>query len=422
MQNILIIGHNYFPELTGIGKYTSEFSTYLANEKDFNVNVITGNPHYPQWKVYDGHNNRMFGKEIIKAVKLYRVPMFIPQMPSGFKRLIMDAIFLFNAWLVLNYLLLTGKKYDLVFTPVPSFALGLLSLYYRFFVPKSKVVYHIQDLQIDMAKELNMIKSKKLLSLLERIEKFIIKRVDYVSTISPGMAAKIKNKVDREVISFPNWANISNYYPIKDKSKLKQDWGFNATDKIVLYSGNIGEKQGLDQILNVAIMFKKHNNYKFIICGTGAYKKVLKENAKQMQLDNVIFMPLQSNEEFNKFLNIADLHLILQKKDASDLVLPSKLTTILAVGGLVVATANRGTSLYNEINDNKIGILASPEDDIQLYNSIKVGLEHPHTKIRLNARKYAEQNISQEGIMQRFMNKVNLKLEMPPPEVYGALV
>ena len=423
MQKILIIGHNYYPELTGIGKYTAEFGTYMANKNGFDVEVITGKPHYPQWKVFDGHKNRFFSTEIVKGVKLHRVPMFIPKTPNGFKRLIMDALFIFNAWLVLNYLLIRGKKYDMVFTPVPSFALGLLSLYYRLFVRQSKLVYHVQDLQIDMAKEMNMIKSPALLSLLEKIEKFIIKRVDFVSTISPGMASKIKEKVNREVINFPNWANITHFFPIKNKEALKQEWGFDAQDKIVLYSGNIGEKQGLEQILNIAEMFKPKPNVKFIICGSGAYKAVLLKSAKAKELENVIFLPLQATDVFNNFLNLADLHLILQKKDASDLVLPSKLTTILAVGGLVVATANKGTSLYNEINDNEIGILAQPEDDIQLFDAINEGLAQSHTQLKFNARQYAEQNISQEGIMQRFMKTVDLEVsEIPLPEVLGALV
>ena len=73
---------------------------------------------------------------------------------------------------------------------------------------------------------------------------------------------------------------------------------------------------------------------KFIICGSGPYKKELQKMADSLNLNNVNFFPTQPFEKFNQFLNLADLHLIIQKASASDLVMPSKLTTILAVGGI----------------------------------------------------------------------------------------
>ena len=118
------------------------------------------------------------------------------------------------------------------------------------------------------------------------------------------------------------------------------------TDKIVLYSGSIGEKQGLDAILYAANEFETLGRLKFIICGSGPYKKKLQTMAENLKLDNLRFLPLQPFEKFNQFLNLADLHLIIQKASASDLVMPSKLTTILSSGGLTLITANEGSGLY----------------------------------------------------------------------------
>ena len=48
-------------------------------------------------------------------------------------------------------------------------------------------------------------------------------------------------------------------------------------------------------------------------------------------------------ERVNAFLNLADIHLLPQKEDAADLVMPSKPTGMLASGRLVIATARPGT-------------------------------------------------------------------------------
>src|SRR5437588_221980 len=93
MKRILAIGHNYYPELTGIGKYTAEFCNYLVHNANCAVDVITGNPYYPQWKLFDGYKNTMFTTENINGVTVHRTPLYIPQQPTGFKRLLQDGFF-----------------------------------------------------------------------------------------------------------------------------------------------------------------------------------------------------------------------------------------------------------------------------------------------------------------------------------------
>ena len=128
---------------------------------------------------------------------------------------------------------------------------------------------------------------------------------------------------------FPNWSDTVFFKPLKDRITLKTDFGFANNDKIVLYSGAIGEKQGLESIIYAAETFKNQVNVKFIICGSGPYKEKLQDLTTNLNLNNVKFFPLQPYEKFNQFLNMADVHLVIQKSKASDLVMPSKLTSIL---------------------------------------------------------------------------------------------
>jgi colanic acid biosynthesis glycosyl transferase WcaI len=223
------------------------------------------------------------------------------------------------------------------------------------------------------------------------------------------MIKKIHTKINQPVIFFPNWSDTSFFYPLNNKADLKEEFGFGKEDKLALYSGAIGEKQGLESILFAAKELKNVSGLKFVICGNGPYKEKLEALSMEMQLDNLFFMPLQPLEKFNRFLNMADIHLVIQKVNAGDLVMPSKLTNILAAGGLAIVTANPGTSLFELIAEYKMGILSEAENQEVLNNSIKRALENDSLIIIKNARTYAEENLSVNKVMQRFLIDSSIK-------------
>ncbi len=408
-KSVLIIGINFSPELTGIGKYTGEMVDWLT-ENNFNCNVVTAFPYYPYWKTLKPYKNRFYTRETLKngRLNIYRCPMYVPKAPSGLKRLIHESTFFLSAFVMIVYLLFKPKK-DYIFCISPPFHLGFLGLFYRFF-KGGEIIYHIQDLQIEAARDLQLIKSEKAFNWLFAMEANIIKRVNHISTISGGMLKKIAKKTDKDILFFPNWVDTTAYCPLYDRTELKILWGFHENDKIVLYSGSIGEKQGLESILNVAQNLIASSPFiKFVICGMGPYKEKLMSRAKEQKLNNVHFFPLQEPHQFNNFLNMADVHLVLQKKSASDLVMPSKLTTILAVGGLALITAEPGTSLFETVSDNHMGIVIPSEDLILLEEAIITCCNCENSLVKINGRSYAENHLNKNNILTRIFNKLENK-------------
>jgi colanic acid biosynthesis glycosyl transferase WcaI len=410
-KRILLIGYNFAPEPTGIGKYSGEMIEWLANA-GYDCSVITTYPYYPYWKVQDPYHKKRFWylKESVTTksggeITVHRCPMYVPNKPSGVKRMLLDMSFTATAFIKILGLLF-NKKYDTVITVVPSFQFGLLGCFYKVF-KNSKTVYHIQDMQIEAAQDLKMIKSKTIINLLYGVERFIFKNTDVISSISESMVAKIEQKTYKKVVLFPNWTDIKFFLPIPDKDQLKRDFGFLPTDKIVLYSGAIGEKQGLEDIILAAENFKGNRDVKFLICGSGPYKEKLQKLADSKQLANVVFFPLQPMEKFNQFLNMADVHLVIQKAKASDLVMPSKLTTILSVGGLSLITANSDSGLYQLISKYNMGVLVDAENQQALNSGILKALTlERNNHIKENARKYAENYLDINNIMKSFVNNV----------------
>jgi len=407
-RRILLIGGNYYPELIGIGKYNGEMVDLLAGE-GHQCTVITSFPYYPQWKVQQPYSPKpLWYKKEIKNVSssnaspihVFRCPQYLPSKPTAKRRMILDLTFCVSAFFMVLRLLFV-KKFDLVIVVVPCFQLGLLAILYKK-LRGGKFLYHIQDLQIDVARDLNMIKSGRIISILLKVEKYILSKADIVSSISAGMIRRIKDKCDKDVVFFPNWVDTAMYFPLTEKEALKKEFNFSPTDKIVLYSGAIGEKQGLENIIHIAKSLEHFRDLKFVICGSGPYRENLYRMQQSLSLNNVVFLQLQPLDKLNHFLNMADIHLVLQKSNASDLVMPSKLTTILSVGGVSIITASKESSLYQVVESNNMGVLVEPENRTELLKAIEKTIQNDNAAINRNARAYAEKFLSIQNVISRY--------------------
>lgn len=411
-KRILFIGYNFSPELTGIGKYSGEMMHWLA-ERGHRCCVITGYPYYPDWSVQEPYRkNRFWYSTNVEKynsggqLKVIRCPLYVPKRPTVFKRILLDISFTLTAKIRLIPILFE-KKYDWVITVAPSFQFGLLGVFYKK-LKRAKHLHHIQDLQIEAAQDLGLVRSPRLLKTLFGMERYIFRNSDVVSSISDGMISRIEKKTKKPVLLFPNWTETSSFFPLTDIGVLKERFGFAVSDWVVLYSGAIGEKQGLEAILQSAKTLRIHKSLHFVICGSGPYKEILRDKAVKMKLDNVRFMPLQEKEDFNAFLNMADLHLVIQKAKASDLVMPSKLTTILAVGGLSLITANKKSSLYKMVNKYKIGLVVPAENQQALNEAILLAFKNRDGEsIKQAARAYAENYLAVDNVMRSFEKQLN---------------
>ena len=406
----VIYSPNFSPELTGIGKYNGELVEELVSHQVQSL-VVTALPYYPEWKVHRGFSNK-YSQQHQGLISIYRNPLYVPAKVTTVKRLLHLASFALTSFGRL--LTLLTKKPDVVFVVQPTLFCAPGALLYAW-LTGAKTVLHIQDFEVDAmfglgmagAKESHHHSFKKRLVL--SIERFILRRFDCVSSISHSMLAKAQQKgVDpSKLLFFPNWADTSFVNPEVDGSALKAAWGYQPTDKIVLYSGNIGQKQGLEVVLEAASAFKSQPEVKFIIIGNGAYRDDLQTQAQGMRLENVTFMPLQPWELVPQILTLADVHLVVQKKGVADAVLPSKLTNILAAGGNALVTAEQNTEL-GEIARRYPGIFhcVEPEDTKAFIHGLQYCLSQDTKAVNTIARNYAVENINREQVISRFVRSM----------------
>lgn len=402
-MRLLFYGINYYPELTGIGKYTGEACQWLAKQ-GHEVEVITTMPYYPAWQISEAYKGKIWHTEHIDGVKVHRCPLYVPANVTALKRILLELSFVLASLIYWVKALFT-KKFDVVVCICPPFQLGLLPLFYS----KTKgvpYIYHVQDLQIDIAQDMGMIKNQRAIRLLFGIEKFLMNKANVVSSISEGMLRKIRNKglKHQNHWLFPNWVDTTTIRPLPPKESLRNELGYSENDFIVQYSGTIAEKQGLEMLIEVAQALP---HIQFMIVGEGGYKHKLMQKVSESNTHNIKFFPLQPYEKLPNLLATGSIHLVLQKKAASDLVLPSKLTGILSAGACALVTAEAGTSLFDVIHNNQAGILIEPESVEALKSAIETATMRDLSIYRKNARAYAEKWLDREQIMQNF--EVNLR-------------
>lgn len=403
-MRILFFGINYYPELTGIGKYTGEACQWLAKQGHA-VEVITTMPYYPAWQISKAYKGKMWHTELIDEVKVHRCPLYVPSKVTALKRILLELSFVL-ASLVYWAKALFAQKFDVVVCVCPPFQLGFLPLLYSK-IKGVPYIYHVQDLQIDIAHEMGMIESQKVIGLLFSIEKYLMNKAAVVSSISEGMLRKIslKGLQHKNFWLFPNWVDTNTIKPLPSEQSLRKELGYTELDFIVQYAGTIAEKQGLEMLIEVAHALP---HIQFMLVGEGGFKQKLSEKVTNAGLKNIKFFGLQPYEKLANLLATGNIHLVLQKKSASDLVLPSKLTGILAAGACALVTAESGTSLFEVIDKNQVGILIEPESVYALVEGIKVASKQDLNIYKQNARVYAEKWLDREQIMRNF--EENLKI------------
>ena len=411
-MRFLLYSYNFSPEKTGIGKYNGELAEWLVGQ-GHRVDVITTNPYYPEWRVHDPYRNRKWRTERRGNLTVYRCPMYVPSEMSGKKRLLSDLSFLFFSfflWLRVFF----KRRYDVVIGVCPSLFVGFYPALYKA-IRGGTFVYHIQDMQLDAAIQLGLIKNDLLIRLLSWAERQFFRRATFVSSISTGMRANILSKgVSQEkYLMLENWVDTDFIVPLPrtETVKLRRELGLFPTDRVILYSGNMGEKQGLEIIIEAAEKLVEHSDWKFVLCGDGARKEQIVALAEG--LPNAMFIDLLAYARLPELLSLGEVHLVPQKRAAADLVLPSKIGGILAAGGLAIVAAEEKTSLYDLIKSHDLGILVEPEDVQQLVQAIELALSQNNDGLKLRTRQYAQDHLNIDSILTGFVQNL-VRIESRP--------
>ena len=348
------------------------------------VRVVTAPPYYPSWAVGAGYSGKAWRRERWQGVEVWRCPLWVPAQPGGAKRLLHLASFALGSLPVMLRQIVWRP--DVVWVVEPALfcapaALGVARL------GGARAWLHVQDFEVDAAFDLGLLRGKFLRGLVAGAERWLMRRFDVVSTISQRMHQRLLDKgvAPARAVLAPNWVDVSAITPggcgggdgsriepgmtvlkkgmTRSENPFRAELGIAPDAVVALYSGNMGGKQGLELLADVAKLClaqagRAQAAIVFVFCGNGAGRADLVQRCAG--LPNVHFMELQPMDRLNELLALADVHLLPQRADAADLVMPSKLTGMLASGRPVLATAHTGTELASVVQG--CGVVVPPED------------------------------------------------------------
>ena len=358
---ILVHGLNFPPDLIGIAKYSGEMVSWLA-ARGHQLRVVTAPPYYPAWRLAPADRGLRYRTDRFEAaVPVRRCPIWVPTRPSGLKRLLHLASFALSSTPALLVDALRFRP-DVIWTVAPALAAvpgtllaGRLS--------GAACWLHVQDLEVDAAFRLGLLRSPRLHRGALAVEGWLMRRFQRISSVAPAMVAAIAAKGCPDVSLVRNWVDTGRIVPLERPSPFRDALGIPADAIVGLYTGVFAAKQGMELVIAAARRLSDRSSADgrplyFVLAGDGAEKAAIV--AAAAGLERVRFLPLQPVERLNDLLGLADIHLLPQRAGADDLMLPSKLTGMLASGRPVLAAAVADRALAGEVAG--CGLVVPPED------------------------------------------------------------
>lgn len=358
-MKITILGINYAPEPTGNAPYTTSLAEGLQ-AAGHTVHVVTGYPHYPEWQMKDGYGGWV-SDEVVNGVATKRLRHFIPRMPNTIHRMHMEVSFglrlLFARW---------GHP-DVVLVISPAlFSSALAILRVRLSPRRPAVGIWVQDIYSRGVVETGT-GGKGLGRVMGKVESLILRSADGVVVIHDRFRQYIVNslKVPKEATRvIRNWTHLPTA-PICDRAQTRVQLGWASGDVIVLHAGNMGKKQGLENVVAAARLAEERNSpVKFVLMGDGNQRKALEADATG--LSSIQFIDPLPGDDFQGALAAADVLLVNELPGVKDMAVPSKLTSYFSTGRPVIAATDNGSVTSSEMLASGGGVRVDAADPIGL--------------------------------------------------------
>ncbi|AHF89694.1 glycosyl transferase family 1 [Opitutaceae bacterium TAV5] len=246
-----------------------------------------------------------------------------------------------------------GWKPDVILTASPMFSQCLAQRFIYPFRSISRMIV-VQDFVVDAALELGILKLSLIGIPLRWLERWSFRSAATLSTISDAMLEKLKGIVgdDRRLILISNWIHQS----IANEIVRQRQSALIRREGILLYSGNLGVKQGLPQFLEVFQLGR--DNWSLEIHGGGAELGRMRDAVKDAP--GVTLGEVLPETDYVTKLLTTSVCLVTQMPGVGANFLPSKLLPALAAGTPVLAVCEKDSPLGREVVRGQFGDVVPP--------------------------------------------------------------
>jgi glycosyltransferase involved in cell wall biosynthesis len=249
------------------------------------------------------------------------------------------------------------RRPDVVFassTPLTIGIAGLLTARAK----RVPFVFEIRDLWPAVPVALGALKSGPAIETAEWLERRLYEGAERIVVLSEGSREELKRRgiPDEKLVFIPNAADLDVFRPDVVDEGFRGRHGLE--DRFVaLYAGAMGPANGLDQLVDAAEALRRWGDTRVTIVavGDGGERPRLEERARELGLDNLIFLPPVPKEELAGIVGAADVTLtIFAPHPILETNSPNKFFDSLAAGKPIVV--NLGGWLRGLVEDNDAGV------------------------------------------------------------------
>ncbi|MFD3456508.1 glycosyltransferase family 4 protein [Streptomyces sp. NPDC058691] len=389
-----MVSTNYAPEHAGIGPYATQIAEHWATPDGggAEVHVLAGMPHYPSWRLDPAYRGVWRAEEHRAGVTVHRRRHTVPPRQTALRRALFEAS-------VLAHGLVAAPRIrpDAVVAQMPSLAGGVIGarVAARHKVPYIPVV---QDLMGAAAAQSGIRGGDRAAAVAGAAEAYALKRATLVGVIHETFVDKVAAMgVDRGRIRLvPNWSHVARPSAPREETRARLGWARGQI--VVLHSGNMGLKQGLDVLVEAA---RRDPSVRIVLMGDGNQRERLRQLAADVP--NLEFAPPAGDAEFPDVLAAADVLAVTQRASVLDMSIPSKLTSYFAAGRPVVASVAAEGGTAQEVLRSEAGLLVAPEDPEAFLKAVRALAQDPQAADELGARgpAYVAAHLSREAGLAR---------------------
>lgn len=392
-MNILIVSQYFWPENFRINEIARDL-----NISGHTVEILTGQPNYPDGKFYKGYGVHRNCKQDWDGIPVYRLPIIARGRNNPF-RLVLNYLSFILLGLIYAPFVLRKKSYDVIFVYAPSPIFQVIPASFIGWLKKIPVVLWVQDLWPQSASATGHIQSPFLLKILEKAVVFSYRHTDLLLAQSHAFIPHIQqlnhSKVPLKYL--PNSVDDSFLLFSHKDQEITDDAEFFD----IVFAGNIGMAQSIETIVAAAENLVSYPKIRFLIYGQGSKLTWLETEIFKKELQNIILCGQRPLDEMPGLLQQSSALLVtLAKQPIFALTIPSKLQAYLATGKPIIACLDgEGARIVEEA---KAGLTTPAEDAQRLVEAI-LRLYHTSTEELIdmghNAQNYFKMNYKHDLVM-----------------------
>lgn len=325
-MKVLIVSQHFWPEDMRINNVAADLVKIGVH-----VEVLTGQPNYPEGRVFPGYRARLWRRQVHDGIFVTRLPI-VPRGPGGAIRLVLNYLSFVVSGFLLAPWLLRKSRYDIIFVYATSPLLQAIPAIFLARVRRVPIILWVQDLWPESLVVTGYVRNRHILAAVSALVRWIYRACNIVLVQSDAMVAEVVVMAGSTPVRvYPNPGDDLDDAVLSPAPKLSA--GFN-----VVFAGNLGAAQALDSVIEAAALILDTPAINFVFAGSGSRAAWLADTISKRGLTNCVMLGRLPTTAMPRLFDQAGVLLAsLVPGQAMSKTVPSKIQSYLAAGKPIIA-------------------------------------------------------------------------------------